>query len=879
MKSSLSTNRKYIGKWLIIGALSVILTVQLFGMSTSQASASFNAAPLAALPTWPSNPNWQALVPGSSNTDVKAVSVRETAGSVTNAAALVGSGTATLSGTGATIMLDFGKEVGGNPYVTVSSGTGTITVYTTEAYSWGKSGSSYKNDNGSAVSISVSSTGKKTGGLRGGFRFMAIQLSSGGPISLTAAGVDFKAYPAGSDKYQGWFMSSDDQLNRMWYAGAYTGQMDMVPTGVASCFSVPVIFDGAKRDRAIWSGDLMISDPGIWLSIGTNGSSYIKGSVDAFLNLQQSGGRLHSAVGFQGCGGFNYAVTYSNYAAIIAAQYFRYSGDTAWMNSTRLAKLRSAAAYSASRLDSNGLMVTSDNDYWQTSQSGEVTEYSLAYYELLQNMIWLEGRIGTAANVTTYTNQATALRNAINSRLWNSSVGVYNHSNTDTTHYMLDANMNAVRLGVADSSRTASILSYFRSRWITYGSQISQPSPSLTDPYGNTLEPLNQTWEMMARMEANDATGSLDLMRRAWGNQVNTSNAYYTGTTWEFVGSNGNPTGTGFTSLAHAWGAGPTQILTEYVLGVTPVNQGYSTWQVKPRAGGLTWAQGQVPTGSGSLTVRWAADSSGQFHLQVVVPSGTSGQVWVPIASSNASTSVISGSATFVRREGLYDIYDAGAGTVEFGSDPGGGGITPTTPTNTRTSTLTLTRTPTVTGTTTEITNTFTRTSTRTSTLTSTGTGGITWTQCASENGTCTVPSTMVVRYGANTSWFYRVVTGSIACNNSTWGDPISGTAKACYYSPDGPTPTGGTGVTNTRTPTRTRTSTGTGGITWTQCASENGTCTVPSTMVVRYGAGSSWYYRVVTGSIACNNSTWGDPINGTAKACYYSPDGPTPTP
>jgi hypothetical protein len=34
----------------------------------------------------------------------------------------------------------------------------------------------------------------------------------------------------------------------------------------------------------------------------------------------------------------------------------------------------------------------------------------------------------------------------------------------------------------------------------------------------------------------------------------------------------------------------------------------------------------------------------------------------------------------------------------------------------------------------------------------------------------------------------------------------------------------------------------------------------------------------VATNSIACNNATFGDPIRGMAKACYYSPDGPTPT-
>ena len=204
-------------------------------------------------------------------------------------------------------------------------------------------------------------------------------------------------------------MSSDDQLNRMWYAGAYTTQMDMVPAGVASCFTQPVIFDGAKRDRAIWSGDLMITNPVAQLSLGTNSGPYVRGSINAIMNLQASNGRLTSAVGFRGCGAFDYAVTYSAYSAIIAIQYYRYTNDTAYITSL-LPRLRNATAYHATRLNANGLIVTNDNDYWQTTQSGEVTEYSLAYYELLQNMIWVEGRVGTAANVTNYTNRATALQ-------------------------------------------------------------------------------------------------------------------------------------------------------------------------------------------------------------------------------------------------------------------------------------------------------------------------------------------------------------------------------------------------------------------------------------------------------------------------------------
>ena len=632
---------------------------------------------IAALPTWPANPNWQSLVPAPSSDDVRPVSIVRTQGSVTNPGALVqGSGTTVMTvpsgGQPAAVVLDFGKEVGGTPYVTVSASTpssNTIRISTSEALRFlTNSSGAFTNDNGSQINLSVTGPQRYTGGLRGGFRFAAIELRTAGTVSLTAAGLNFRAYRAGADRYQGWFMSSDDQLNKMWYAGAYTTQMDMVPAGVASCFTQPVIFDGAKRDRAIWSGDLMITNPVAQLSLGTNSVPYVKGSINAITNLQAANGRLTSAVGFRGCGAFDYAVTYSAYSAIIAIQYYRYTNDTAYVTSL-LPELESATAYHATRLDSNGLIVTSDPDYWQTTQSGEVTEYSLAYYELLQNMIWLESKVGTQARVTEYTNKANALRNAINSRLWNASAGLYQHTNTRPSVFPLDANMNAIRLGVAPAANVQGILTYFRNRWQAHGSQISQPSPSMADPYGHTIEPLNNTWELMARMQAEDTTGALDLMRRLWGLQVDPNSGFYTGTFWEFVMSNGLPD-RGFDSLAHAWGAGPTQILTESVLGATAVNPGYSTWQVKPHQANLAWALGQIPTASGSLIVRWARDTAGQVHLQVISPSGTSGEVWVPLASASSTSAALTAGATFVRRSGLYDIYAVGAGTFSFSSGP-----------------------------------------------------------------------------------------------------------------------------------------------------------------------------------------------------------------
>jgi hypothetical protein len=114
------------------------------------------------------------------------------------------------------------------------------------------------------------------------------------------------------------------------------------------------------------------------------------------------------------------------------------------------------------------------------------------------------------------------------------------------------------------------------------------------------------------------------------------------------------------------------------------------------------------------------------------------------------------------------------------------------------------------------------------------------FTHCANENGTCSFSGMQSVAYGANGAFSYRMPTGSIACNNATFGDPIYGVVKACYRKPA------------------------------THCANENWTCSFSGTQSVAYGANGSFSYRTATGSIACNNATFGDPIVGVVKACYY---------
>ncbi|MGW7239312.1 hypothetical protein [Streptomyces sp. NPDC054804] len=64
--------------------------------------------------------------------------------------------------------------------------------------------------------------------LRGGFRYLTVFLDTSGWVDLKGVSLGFTAAPGKSDPadYPNYFHSSDDLLNRIWYAGAYTVQLD-----------------------------------------------------------------------------------------------------------------------------------------------------------------------------------------------------------------------------------------------------------------------------------------------------------------------------------------------------------------------------------------------------------------------------------------------------------------------------------------------------------------------------------------------------------------------------------------------------------------------------------------------------------------------------
>ncbi|WP_143684431.1 hypothetical protein [Variovorax sp. KK3] len=132
------------------------------------------------------------------------------------------------------------------------------------------------------------------------------------------------------------------------------------------------------------------------------------------------------------------------------------------------------------------------------------------------------------------------------------------------------------------------------------------------------------------------------------------------------------------------------------------------------------------------------------------------------------------------------------------------------------------------------------------------------WVKVAEEGKSFKLSSSTAVQYGANSSWLTKQLSGTVVCNNATFGrDPIEYVAKACYAQ----TPSAPSAPPAPAAPAAP--------VAGSSLAQEGGSFTVPAATLVKYGADSRWITRSVTGTAACTNAFFGgDPAFMTAKTC-----------
>ena len=121
----------------------------------------------------------------------------------------------------------------------------------------------------------------------------------------------------------------------------------------------------------------------------------------------------------------------------------------------------------------------------------------------------------------------------------------------------------------------------------------------------------------------------------------------------------------------HAWTSYPAYIFPKYILGIQPTSGGFATFDVRPETGGLTFAEGTVPTVKGLVTTRWEKGINGRFSLSVTVPPNTRAAIYVPKLSKGKVSLIESGKVLWpanpeVKDLGVLKVEDEGSVIICF---------------------------------------------------------------------------------------------------------------------------------------------------------------------------------------------------------------------
>ncbi len=622
-----------------------------------------------------------------------------TEGEVDNPEALVtGEGTTTMTAVaGATppaIIVDFGKELGGFSEFDVESVTEApvlAAAYSETFDALGTDGDyAGKTRTSRTQVLNVTKPGRLRGvQVEGGQRYGRLTLTAPGTVVLSAAGIRFTGFRGTPQNLEGYFLSSDDLLNRIWYAGVYTLNLNQIVPGLrprpGQFIGAPVIIDGAKRDRRIWSGDLLTAGPTVYYALDP---VYVRESLEVFarypatdatVRLPASGdlfkpGPLAGVCspitkGDTGCK--TWSSTYSMAFVTALADYYRFTGNRRFVERVWPAVDRQMA-WNATQVDDSGLFLVNEATGYNWNLEvfpGELTYVNSVYHQALLDAAELADAVDRRRFAAVMRGRAETIAATVNDTLWSPDLDAYDVSTALRGPVVQDANVAAVLSGIAPPARAERALDTVERELSTrYGTlSVSQPFP---DGFRPIISPFMGGLQLKAQFSDDRTQTALDLIRSEWGQMVDSDPG---DVMWEKIQTDG--TLAQRSSAAHAWSTGPTSALSRFVLGAAPVRPGWKVWSVRPQPGDVEWTRGSVPTRRGPLKVRWQQGTEpASFELVVNAPEGTRGAVWIPLFGHKP---VIERDGEVVwrrgredtrrvRRDGDYIVFGGQAGKHRF---------------------------------------------------------------------------------------------------------------------------------------------------------------------------------------------------------------------
>lgn len=498
----------------------------------------------------------------------------------------------------ASVLLDFGKEIQGGIQIVTGQSKGPVNVRIRFGESVGEAMSELGNkrsSNAHAIrdfktvlpNLGVAELGNS------GFRFVR--------IDLLGNNVDFhlkevRAISVFRDiPYKGTFRCSDKRLDEIWKTGAYTVHLNMQE----------YLWDGIKRDRLVWVGDMHPEVMTINTVFGYN--DVVPKSLDMIRDLT----KLPSWM--------NRICSYSIWWLIIQRDWYLYHGDIEYLQKQK-DYILSLLDLLIDNVGEDGIEKLKGGRFldWPSNKHPKAINAGLqslmimamnARYELC--MIFDEKE--KAERCKTLSDKMLESSNPVKQEYLNSGKRI-----TDPGHKQGAALMSLA--GIMDPVEAdRNIISV-------------EGAKGFSTFYGYYM--------LKAMAKAGNYQGAVDIIREYWGGMLDLGATTF----WEdfnldwienssridelvpegkndIHGDFGDYCYKGYRhSLCHGWASGPTSWLSEYVLGIKVLEPGCKVVKIEPHLCDLDWAEGTFPTPYGIISVKHTKANDGTVKTEISAP-------------------------------------------------------------------------------------------------------------------------------------------------------------------------------------------------------------------------------------------------------------------
>lgn len=496
--------------------------------------------------------------------------------------AVLGDSDVTVIEKGGYIVLDFGKEIQGGVGITIkhASAGANLRIVFGESVSEAMSQIGEKNatnDHDIRDTVLNVTNWQHFRTWNTGFRFLKLEAVN---VDIYVAGVQ-AAFEYRDLEYKGSFKCDDELLNKVWETGAYTVHLNMQE----------YLWDGIKRDRLVWIGDMHPETSTILSVFG--GVQVVKDSLDLIRDNTPCNEWM------------NGIASYNMWWLRIHYDWYMETGDYHYLSEQK-DYLYGVIEHTLSQLNNDGThCIKRKFVEWS---SNETKEENAGMQAMLIHGLTYGGRLcGILGNAE--------LKKRCEEAVKRLRIPQYEYAGNKQIAAM-------VSLMDMDNSTYISenILKPDGAHGLsTFWGYYTLQALAKTGDYKSALDIIRNYWGLMIKFGATTFWEDFDV---EWTKNAAPIDELVPKEKADLHGDFGRFCYKQFRhSLCHGWASGPTAFLSRKILGVECIEPGFKTVKITPQLESLKWVTGSYPTPLGNIELRHE-NVGGRIMSDVKAPDG-----------------------------------------------------------------------------------------------------------------------------------------------------------------------------------------------------------------------------------------------------------------